>query len=121
MPCADSQPVRSVTSVCPKLKNFGRFSLSPFRSLRSWHLVFLAPAFFSGCATLAPEEKNVASTVVMEPGGLEAKSASFRLIGRVSVKEGRDGFSGGVQWRHMQDGDQILLLSPIGQAVGQIE
>lgn len=52
---------------------------------------------------------------------MEVKSAGFRLIGRVSVKEGRDGFSGGVQWRHLQDGDQILLLSPIGQAVGQIE
>ena len=52
---------------------------------------------------------------------MEAKSAGFRLIGRVSVKEGRDGFSGGVQWRHLQDSDQILLLSPIGQAVGQIE
>jgi outer membrane lipoprotein LolB len=121
MPCVDSQPVRFVNPACPKLKNFGRFSLLSLGSLRSWHLVFLAPAFFSACATLAPEEKNVASTVIMEPGAMEAKSAGFRLIGRVSVKEGRDGFSGGVQWRHLQDSDQILLLSPIGQAVGQIE
>ncbi|SFU32537.1 lipoprotein insertase outer membrane protein LolB [Nitrosospira multiformis] len=121
MPCVDSQPVRFVNPACPKLKDFGRFYLPSLGSLRSWHLVFLAPAFFSACATLAPEEKNVASTIIMEPGAMEAKSAGFRLIGRVSVKEGRDGFSGGVQWRHLQDSDQILLLSPIGQAVGQIE
>lgn len=118
MSCADLQPAGSVAPACPKLKNSGRFPLSSFRSLR---LIFLVPAFFSGCATLAPEEKNVASTVITEPGTMEAKSAGFRLIGRVSVKEGREGFSGGVQWRHLQDSDEILLLSPIGQAVGQIE
>ena len=117
MSCAASRPAGSLTPAFPKLKNFGRFPLS---SLGSWRLVFLVPAFFSGCATLAPVD-NVARTVITEPGTMEVKSADFRLIGRVSVKEGKEGFSGGVQWRHLQDGDEILLLSPIGQAVGQIE
>ena len=47
--------------------------------------------------------------------------ADFVLMGRVSVKGGKESFSGGVQWRHADRGDEILLLSPLGQTLAQIQ
>ena len=37
------------------------------------------------------------------------------------MKGGKESFSGGVQWRHTEGGDEILLLSPLGQALAQIQ
>ena len=37
------------------------------------------------------------------------------------MKGGKESFSGGVQWRHTGGGDEILLLSPLGQALAQIQ
>jgi outer membrane lipoprotein LolB len=37
------------------------------------------------------------------------------------VKGGKESFSGGVQWRHSGGGDEILLLSPLGQTLAQIQ
>jgi outer membrane lipoprotein LolB len=44
----------------------------------------------------------------------------FRLAGRASVDSEDGDFSGGVQWHHAGAGDEILLLSPLGQAVARI-
>ncbi|WP_143860887.1 lipoprotein insertase outer membrane protein LolB [Nitrosovibrio sp. Nv4] len=51
----------------------------------------------------------------------DARAADFGLVGRVSVKGGKESFSGGVQWRHTERGDEILLLSPLGQTLAQIQ
>ena len=87
-----------------------------------WFPVLCAPLFFGGCAALAPEN-NVARTIVTQPvpGMADAKAADFGLIGRVSVKGGKESFSGGVQWHHRERGDEILLLSPLGQTLAQIQ
>ncbi|BCT67007.1 Outer-membrane lipoprotein LolB [Nitrosospira sp. NRS527] len=82
------------------------------------------PVLFSGCATLSTHApKNAVRTIVIEPvaGLTNAISADFGLIGRVSVKGGKESFSGGVQWHHSGGGDEILLLSPLGQTLAQIQ
>jgi outer membrane lipoprotein LolB len=87
-----------------------------------WFPVLCLPIFFGGCAALAPEN-NVARTIVTQPvpGMADAKAADFGLTGRVSVKGGKESFSGGVQWHHRERGDEILLLSPLGQTLAQIQ
>lgn len=87
-----------------------------------WFLVLCVPPFFAGCTALAPKN-DVARTLVTQPvaGMADAKAADFALVGRVSVKGGKESFSGGVQWRHGESGDEILLLSPLGQTLAQIQ
>jgi outer membrane lipoprotein LolB len=62
-------------------------------------------------------------TIVAEPGGgLSAEALpSFGLVGRIAVKGSGESFSGGVQWYHAEGRDDILLLSPLGQALAQLE
>ncbi len=89
-----------------------------------WSLFLCAPPFFAGCALTPPAQKNnVVSTAFTEPvsGSAGASSANFLLTGRVAVKGGKESFSGGVQWRHVEAGDEILLLSPLGQTLAQIQ
>jgi outer membrane lipoprotein LolB len=89
-----------------------------------WGLFLCAPPFLAGCALAPPAQKNnVVSTVFAEPvaGSADARSAYFLLTGRAAVKGGKESFSGGVQWRHAERGDEILLLSPLGQTLAQIE
>jgi outer membrane lipoprotein LolB len=62
-------------------------------------------------------------TIVAGPGeGLSAEALpSFGLLGRIAVKGSGESFSGGVQWRHAEGRDDILLLSPLGQALAQLK
>ena len=88
-----------------------------------FYILFI-PVFFSGCTILGTHvPKNAVRTIVTEPvaGLTDATSADFRFIGRVSVKGGKESFSGGVQWHHIGGGDEILLLSPLGQTLAQIQ
>lgn len=76
----------------------------------------------AGCAMI--ETKPVGVTVVVtEPAVLaeNASSADFGLIGRISVQDEEQRFSGGVRWQHAGNrGDEISLLSPLGQTMAQI-
>jgi outer membrane lipoprotein LolB len=105
--------IQSQARACSLLKN--RFIF------RWWFPVLCVPVFFAGCTALAPKN-NVASTIVTQPvpDMADSKAADFGLIGRVSVKGGKESFSGGVQWHHRERGDEILLLSPLGQTLAQI-
>jgi outer membrane lipoprotein LolB len=78
--------------------------------------------FFAGCTALTAKN-TVVNTIVTAPvaGAVGAESANFGLIGRVSVKGGKESFAGGVQWHHGEGGDEILLLSPLGQTLAQIQ
>ena len=78
--------------------------------------------FFAGCTALT-YKNTIVNTIVTEPvvGAAKAESANFGLIGRVSVKGGKESFAGGVQWHHGEGGDEILLLSPLGQTLAQIQ
>jgi outer membrane lipoprotein LolB len=89
----------------------------------SWCGLMLCVLFLSPGCTTPIYKRTAVSTIVIEPmtGTVEAKPAAFRLIGRVSVTGGKDSFSGGVQWHHADTSDEILLLSPLGQAMAQIQ
>lgn len=94
----------------------GSINLSPAYGL-------LCCLFFllTGCATLTDKPVAV-STVVIEPVVTgAAASANFELAGRVAVKDSKQSFSGGVRWQHTHTSDEILLLSPLGQTVAQIQ
>lgn len=90
--------------------------------LRRRHLVILCILPFFGCASLVPQNASV-HTMVAEPGGGLSSEAlpSFGLSGRIAVKGSNESFSGGVQWHHAEGRDNILLLSPLGQALAQLE
>lgn len=86
----------------------------------------LFPALFvsllivlSGCAT-APEIVRQA-----RPDGVRVTSVeqveAFQLSGRIGVKYDEQGFSGNLRWLHAAQRDEILILSPLGQGVAQIE
>lgn len=46
---------------------------------------------------------------------------SFRLEGRVSVKSGEENFSGGMLWRHDRQEESLLLRTPLGQGVAELQ
>lgn len=92
------------------------------RWLACWGLAAGLTLFFSGCAA-PPVKIDTVSTIITEPvaEGIGSPPPDFRLLGRVSVKGGKESFSAGVQWHHSQENDDILLLSPLGQALAQIQ
>lgn len=92
------------------------FTFSPAR------LIFLVFPFLVGCVALTAKPTTV-STIVIEPvAGVTAPApAPFGLVGRVSVRDEKQGFSGGISWHHSDAGDEILLFSPLGQTVAQIQ
>lgn len=91
-------------------------------SFSHYGLILFVFPFLAGCIALDARTAAI-STVVTEPAAstVGAGSANFGLIGRVSVKDEKQGFSGGIHWQHTDTGDEILLLSPLGQAVAQIQ
>lgn len=92
------------------------------RSIHSVSCSILLAIFLllGGCASL--EKHNVAKTIIVEPKVEETRAlTNFHLIGRISVKTNHDGFSGGIRWQHKNQFHHLLLLSPIGQVVAQIE
>lgn len=87
-----------------------------------WKLLFCVLPMFTGCAIF--ESRDVAiTTIVTQPGegAINETVADFGLIGRVLVRADRRGFSGGVHWHHSDSSDEILLFSPLGQTVAQID
>ena len=88
---------------------------------RSW-LVILCVLSFSGCASLVQQSAGV-HTIVTEPGAHIGSQAppNFGLVGRIAVKGVKESFSGGFQWRHTESSDDMLLLSPLGQALAQLK
>lgn len=94
----------------------GSINLSPAYGLLCCLLPLLA-----GCATFT-DQPAVVSTVIIEPVAIKATApANFELAGRVAVRDGKQSFSGGVRWHHTSGSDEILLLSPLGQTVAQIQ
>ncbi len=75
---------------------------------------------FKSCAALAAVAALVACATLETPEGAARRSPAFDLIGRVAVNyEGRV-FSSGVRWQHLDRGDEIWLLTPVGQALAHI-
>ena len=73
--------------------------------MRKLFLLFTL-ALFSGCATTPPLSTS--------------KDTLFDVSGRIGVRHGNQGFSGSMRWIHKTAGDELWLLSPIGQTVAHI-
>lgn len=62
-----------------------------------------------GCAGLPPVTAPVAF------------HEAFHLAARVSVRQGEEGFSGILNWRHGPEADEVEILGPLGQGVARLE
>ena len=91
----------------------------PLRSCRLWRgvpvrlhrigaVIVLLPALLAGCASF-PLERDAG---IARDG--------FELVGRVAVRYGSDGASGGIAWRHSSAADELLITSPLGQVIARI-
>ena len=69
---------------------------------------FASAVFLTACAPLQP----------MPSGAPEA--GGFELSGRVAVRYGEEASTAGVQWRHSDAGDDLLITNPLGQGVARI-
>lgn len=49
------------------------------------------------------------------------RARAFDLLGRVAVTYDGRAFSSGVRWEHLEERDEIWLLTPAGQALAHIE
>ncbi|SNX60664.1 outer membrane lipoprotein LolB [Nitrosomonas ureae] len=81
--------------------------------------------FLPGCRTLPtqPPSDAIATTIFTEPlaANIPNISASdFNIVGRISVQDKSQSFSGNFRWQHMTASDEILLFTPLGQAVAEI-
>jgi outer membrane lipoprotein LolB len=72
-----------------------------------WCAALAACAVLAACAELSPREPV-------------QRAPAFDLLGRVAVTFDGRAFSSGVRWQHEADGDEIWLLTPVGQAVAHI-
>lgn len=85
-----------------------------------WAAVLLAFGMLGGCSTL-PEARFDLPKGETVSGVVSAVDAPFTVSGRLAVKNRNDGFSGALRWRHTADGDEILILSALGQGIARIE
>ena len=67
----------------------------------------MAIALLTACAAL-PDTRGI--------DGVDG----FTLNGRFSVRQGKEGGSGRIQWRHGDAHDELLVTSPIGQGIARI-
>ncbi|WP_242447233.1 lipoprotein insertase outer membrane protein LolB [Nitrosomonas supralitoralis] len=79
----------------------------------------------SGCRTLPsqPPSDAVATTIFTEPLLASAQTIpanDFNILGRISIQDKNQSFSGSFRWQHMAASDEILLFTPLGQAVAEI-
>lgn len=79
---------------------------------------------FSGCATLPSQTKSdaVVTTIVTEPAAntQNGSAVDFNILGRISIQDEKQSFSGSFRWQHLATSDEILLFTPLGQAVAEI-
>lgn len=69
--------------------------------------VLVASAVLAGCAALESSRPP--------------RAPAFDLLGRVAVNFDGRAFSSSVRWHHLQERDEIWLLTPVGQALAHIE
>jgi outer membrane lipoprotein LolB len=71
-----------------------------------------------GCAGL--RSRSDGNAPVIEPGATNDIKA-FKLSGRLGIKQGNEGHSGGLKWLHAAPKHEITVYSPIGTTVAKIE
>lgn len=79
---------------------------------------------FSGCQTLPTQTQpdTTVTTVLTEPVADAHKllAADFNILGRIAIQDDDQSFSGSFRWQHLVMSDEILLFTPLGQAVAEI-
>lgn len=79
---------------------------------------------FSGCQTLPVQTRPDAAvtTILIEPAADARKllAADFNILGRIAIQDDNQSFSGSFRWQHLAMHDEILLFTPLGQAVAEI-
>lgn len=86
-----------------------------------WKILICLFPLIAGCAMIETKPVGV-SVIITEPVAIaeNASSTDFGLIGRISVQDKKQRFSGGVRWQHAGLDDEIFLHSPLGQVMAQI-
>jgi outer membrane lipoprotein LolB len=86
------------------------------------HLFLLLILFVGGCATLpAPSSQTTTSPNINQKHlATLARIKTFSLKGRLGVVTSARGFSGGINWQHLADKDNIDVYSPIGGKLADI-
>ncbi len=80
--------------------------------------------WISGCVT--PTHQTTADTIVrtilIEPAAdaQVVPATNFNLLGRISIQNQNQSSSGSFRWQHLASSDEILLFTPLGQAVAEI-
>lgn len=93
-----------------------RQALSPGRVLagRAHVLVIVfCTLWLSACTDLPP---TAGDKVPLQRDALQ----SFFLEGRFSLRHEDKSYAGRLSWRHVGDGDELLLASPLGQGLAEI-
>ncbi len=73
--------------------------------------------FLAACALALA---GCASAPSRSPGSVPPSAESWTLQGRFSVESGEERASGTLRWQHRGANDELLLTSPLGQAVVRI-
>lgn len=99
------------------------FKINP-RNVIPGILISCVFALFSGCATLPDQTKSdaVIKTISTEAAAntQNVSAADFNILGRISIQDEKQSFSGSFRWQHLTTSDEILLFTPLGQAVAEI-
>ena len=99
------------------------FKISPWNVI-PWILICCIFTLFSGCATLPGQTKAdaVVKTILTEPAAntQNGSATDFNILGRISIQDEKQSFSGSFRWQHLATSDEILLFTPLGQAVAEI-
>ena len=85
---------------------------------RTYFAVIFLALSLAGCAGL--ESRRDGRAPIGGPGeAIEIKA--LKLTGRLAVKQGKEGQSGGMQWVHSPPNHEITVYTPIGTTVAKIE
>lgn len=78
-------------------------------------------AGLSACS-VAPRQADTQQTLALAQQHQQQLQAiqSYQITGRIAVQTNQQGFSGGLQWQHSPDLDNIDLLTPLGSQAAQI-
>lgn len=90
----------------------------------SWLAIAGMLLWLSGCATVPSTDTAslTLKTVVLEPLAPTqiTPATDFNILGRISIQDRNQRTSGTFRWTHSVSSDEILLFTPLGQAVAEI-
>jgi len=100
-----------------------KFRIQPWKIILGILASCIFP-LFSGCQLLPVQTQPEAAvtTIQTEPvaGAHNAVAPDFNILGRIAIQDENQSFSGSFRWQHLAASDEILLFTPLGQAVAEI-